>query len=121
MRWQERLWQAWRQGPSHAGMRPLPFRPSCLPLPGGDAQQAALMVQQPGEYSLRLAEAMTGGPAVLDGFSPEYDVLLRAAPAAALTPEGVARGLALVSACSGGLGEPAAACWGVGLLLWGSA
>jgi hypothetical protein len=68
------------------------------------------MRSQPGSYAVRLAEALTGQPAVMEGYSPEYDILLRAAPAAALTQEGVARGLALVRAPPGLPVPPAARC-----------
>ena len=55
------------------------------------AQAAALaIVADPATYAARLAEAVTGVPALREGYGAAYDALLAAAPPAALTPEGVA-------------------------------
>jgi hypothetical protein len=55
------------------------------------------MSSDPRQYSLALAEGLTGQPLVLQGYGAAYDALLQVAPAAALTPEAVAKGHALVS------------------------
>jgi hypothetical protein len=55
------------------------------------------MSADPRQYSLALAEGLTGQPLVLQGYGAAYDALLQVAPAAALTPEAVAKGHALVS------------------------
>lgn len=60
-------------------------------------QAVALMSADPRQYSLALAEGLTGQPLVLQGYGAAYDALLQVAPAAALTPEAVAKGHALVS------------------------
>ncbi|KAI8471282.1 MAG: hypothetical protein J3K34DRAFT_458405 [Monoraphidium minutum] len=60
-------------------------------LGGGDDDQAALVAADPSLYALQLAEAVTGGPVVREGYGPAYDALMRVAPPAALTPAGVAR------------------------------
>lgn len=57
---------------------------------------AALAVRDPQRYALGLAEALTGQAPVMEGYSEAVDVLLAVAPAAALTPEAVARGHKLV-------------------------
>jgi hypothetical protein len=64
------------------------------------------MSSEPRQYALALAEGMTGEALTVRGYSPAYDALLAVAPAAALTPEAVAQGHALV----GCLGTPAAVC-----------
>ncbi|KAF8058463.1 hypothetical protein HT031_005587 [Scenedesmus sp. PABB004] len=58
----------------------------------GREESAALMAAQPAAYALALAEGLTGAPAALRGYGPALDLLLQAAPPAALTPEGVAQG-----------------------------
>jgi hypothetical protein len=63
-----------------------PAPPTPLPPP-----QLALVTSDPSAYALSLAEAVTGAPAVREGYGPAYDALLAAAPPAALTPEGVAK------------------------------
>jgi hypothetical protein len=62
-------------------------------------QVSALMKAEPRAYALALAEGMTGQPLALQGYSPAVDALLAVAPAAALTPEAVAQGHALVRQC----------------------
>lgn len=47
------------------------------------------MRMEPMAYATQLAEAMTGTPVVTEGYSPEYDLLMKVAPPAALTPEGI--------------------------------
>lgn len=51
---------------------------------------AAAHLSNPQQYALQLAEAATGQPVVLSGYTPLYDALLAAAPPAALSPEGLA-------------------------------
>jgi hypothetical protein len=55
------------------------------------------MSAEPRQYALALAEGITGQALTVKGYSPAYDALLAVAPAAALTPEAVAQGHALVS------------------------
>eukprot|EP00882_Tetradesmus_deserticola_P028010 GHRQ01031175.1.p1 GENE.GHRQ01031175.1~~GHRQ01031175.1.p1 ORF type:complete len:150 (+),score=21.46 GHRQ01031175.1:278-727(+) len=55
------------------------------------------MAAQPRQYALALAEGLTGQALSVAGYSPAYDALLAVAPPAALTPEAVAQGHALVS------------------------
>ncbi|EFJ53231.1 hypothetical protein VOLCADRAFT_86310 [Volvox carteri f. nagariensis] len=58
-----------------------------------DPGAAALaLAAKPEQYAAELAQRVTGSPVVTDGFDPVYDVLLKVAPPAALTPEGVAKG-----------------------------
>ena len=54
------------------------------------------MVSSPRDYALGLAEALTGGPVVVEGYGEVYDVLLKVAPPAALTPAAIHKGHQLV-------------------------
>jgi hypothetical protein len=72
--------------------------PVCLDVPLVLCVQAlAVISSDPRQYALKLSEAMTGQPLQLQGYSPAYDALLQVAPAAALTPEAIAKGHELVS------------------------
>ncbi|GIL85540.1 hypothetical protein Vretimale_13382 [Volvox reticuliferus] len=58
-----------------------------------DPGAAALaLAERPEQYAAKLAQRVTGSAVLTDGFNPVYDVLLKVAPPAALTPEGVAKG-----------------------------
>ncbi|GIL62300.1 hypothetical protein Vafri_16578, partial [Volvox africanus] len=58
-----------------------------------DPGAAALaLAARPEQYASKLAQRVTGSSVLTDGFNPVYDVLLKVAPPAALTPEGIAKG-----------------------------
>lgn len=59
------------------------------------------MASDPRQYALALAEGLTGQPLQLQGYGAAYDALLQVAPAAAFTPEAIAKGHALVSGVEG--------------------
>lgn len=62
----------------------------------GDVDSAALALADPQQYSVQLAEAVSGEQVVKRGYGPAFDVVLAAAPPAAMTPEGIKQGHELV-------------------------
>lgn len=60
-------------------------------LSGGDGKEESLVATDPSQYASRLAEALTGGPVLREGYGAAYDALLQVAQTPALTPEGVAK------------------------------
>lgn len=72
--------------------------------PEGQQEAAALALRRdPDQYALQLAEAVTGVPVVQEGYGQAYDLLLKVAPPAALSPEGVKKAHGQVRVrCEGG-------------------
>ncbi|GLC36716.1 hypothetical protein PLESTB_000790400 [Pleodorina starrii] len=69
------------------------YAATLVSLTEADPGAAALaLAAKPEQYAAKLAQRVTGSPVVTDGFDPVYDILLKVAPPAALTPEGVAKG-----------------------------
>ncbi|GFR42326.1 hypothetical protein Agub_g3233, partial [Astrephomene gubernaculifera] len=66
---------------------------SALTAGEADPGSAALaLAARPEQYAVRLAEQLTGSPVRTEGYDRVYDVLLKVAPPAALTLEGVRKG-----------------------------
>lgn len=76
-----------------------------IPFPTDTPPKASLIVSNPEAYATQLAETLTGGPLIREGYSPAYDALLKVAPPAALTPEGVAKAHKEVGWGDRGMGE----------------
>ncbi|GAX85746.1 hypothetical protein CEUSTIGMA_g13161.t1 [Chlamydomonas eustigma] len=55
-------------------------------------QAIAQLTSNPELYAMQLAENVTGQPVLVSGFDPVYDLLLKAGPLPALTPEGITKG-----------------------------
>jgi hypothetical protein len=62
----------------------------------GGVDSAALALADPQQYSVQLAEAVSGEQVVKRGYGPAFDAVLAAAPPAAMTPEGIKQGHELV-------------------------
>ncbi|KAF5829176.1 hypothetical protein DUNSADRAFT_16441 [Dunaliella salina] len=75
---------------SSSSIREVDLVPSMGVIPAPSPLPPSL-ASRPEQYAVQLAQTVTGVPVVTDGYSPVYDLLLKAAPPAALTAEGVAK------------------------------